>query len=116
MTRMKIKILWKRLVSKIRKKRKNRRESLARERELGKETVTAREPEEEPAAEPAAVSEPVEERVAAPEPEEEPVFVLEPEEAPEPVPERKTSDEMILEMAESALHKTPEAEDENGQE
>ena len=49
MTRMKIKILWKRLVSKIRKKRKNRRESLARERELGKETVTVREPEEEPA-------------------------------------------------------------------
>ena len=30
------------------------------------------------------------------------VMELKPEEAPEPVPERKTSDEMIIEMAESA--------------
>ena len=35
-------------------------------------------------------------------PEAESVMELKPEEAPEPVPERKTSDEMIIEMAQSA--------------
>ena len=33
----------------------------------------------------------------------EPVMSLEPSEAPEPVPERKTSDEVIIAMAESAV-------------
>ena len=36
-------------------------------------------------------------------PEAESVMELKPEEAPEPVPERKTSDEMIEEMAQSAI-------------
>ena len=38
------------------------------------------------------------------------------EEAPEPVPERKTSDEMIVAMAEAAAGNEPEVTDENGQE
>lgn len=48
-------------------------------------------------------------------PEAESVMELKPEEAPEPVPERKTSDEMIIEMAQSArndLSRTPEKPDE----
>lgn len=69
---MKIRDLWKRLVSKFRKNRK----------------------EEAP----------------------EPVIVIEREEAPEPEPERKTSDEMIVAMAEAAAGNEPEVTDENGQE
>ena len=48
-------------------------------------------------------------------PEAESVMELKPEEAPEPVPERKTSDEMIIEMAQSArndLSRTSEKPDE----
>ena len=48
-------------------------------------------------------------------PEAESVMELKPEEAPEPVPERKTSDEMIIEMAQSArndLSRTSEKTDE----
>ena len=48
-------------------------------------------------------------------PEAERVMELKPEEAPEPVPERKTSDEMIIEMAQSArndLSRTSEKTDE----
>ena len=48
-------------------------------------------------------------------PEAESVMELKPEEAPEPVPERKTSDEMIIEMAQSArndLSRTAEKPDE----
>ena len=47
-------------------------------------------------------------------PEAERVMELKPEEAPEPVPERKTSDEVIIEMAQSArndLSRTPEKPD-----
>ena len=36
-----------------------------------------------------------------------PVMELKAEEAPEPVPERKTSDEMIIEMAQSAAEPVP---------
>ena len=36
-----------------------------------------------------------------------PVMELKAEEAPEPVPERKTSDEMIIEMAQSAAEPAP---------
>ena len=39
-----------------------------------------------------------------------PVMELKAEEAPEPVPERKTSDEMIIEMAQSTVE--PEAQPE----
>ena len=48
-------------------------------------------------------------------PETESVMELKPEEAPEPVPERKTSDETIIEMAQSArndLSRTSEKPDE----
>ena len=41
----------------------------------------------------------------------EPVMELKTEEAPEPVPERKTSDEMIITMAESALQDRNETYD-----
>lgn len=41
----------------------------------------------------------------------EPVVELKAQEAPEPVPERKTSDEMIVEMAESGLNRGAAEED-----
>ena len=45
-------------------------------------------------------------------PETESVMELKPEEAPEPVPERKTSDETIIEMAQSASNDMSRAQEE----
>ena len=49
-------------------------------------------------------------------PVEEPVMELKPENAPEPVPERKTSDEMIIEMAQSVSSDWTEADAAAGEE
>ena len=49
-------------------------------------------------------------------PVEEPVMELKPENAPEPVPERKTSDEMIIEMAQSVSSDRTEADAAAGEE